>query len=114
MNNYLLYRSAHVTYLRVAVAELQQLGLEQEISAFSRTDGDWVYLDCEVDIPRYLHRKLGTPLLSGEFNEEQINKQRKFFAHCEEAAADEVLLTLPPYSITHLTLENHVSAITPH
>ena len=94
MNDYLLFRT-YATYLWVAAEELQQLRVERCTSDFSRLDSPWVYQDCEVDIPKFLHQKLGFPLLSCEFASEQIYERRKFSAQCREVAADDALSTLP-------------------
>ena len=99
MNEYSLFQSGHVTYLRVTRSELDQLKPVPLISAFSRIDSRWAYLDCEVDVLMFLHHKLGHPLLTGEFTSEQIYEQKRFLDQCGEVIVDDTLSALPSYSI---------------
>ena len=107
MDSYQLYRSAHTDYLRVSHQEVLEVGMVQDISEFSRIDQRYVYLDGEVDIPKYLHRKLGHPLLSSELTSMHIREQRILFAQCQEVEVSSNFHQLPPYSIIHLTSNNH-------
>lgn len=105
MNNYTIFRYANQSLLRVPQGELQELQLLEDISGFSFAEPGFVYLDSEVDLPKFLHGKLGLPFLSSESTTEHLQIRQSFFAHCREARPEETPQNLVPHS--PLTFSNY-------
>jgi hypothetical protein len=45
------------SYLRVSLADIEELDFTQEVSSYSKRSGYWVYLDMVSDGPRFLARQ---------------------------------------------------------
>lgn len=67
-------------WLKVSLAELKSLGIENRISAYSYRQGDWAYLeeDCDAGIYIEVMKKFGKEVLLNEHHTNQQSRIRSY------------------------------------
>ena len=70
---YIYFYDSDYGYLKVSLKELGYLGIQNSISKFSYMDTEFVYLEKEVDMHRFLAAK-NNPNITVEFRQTDMNE----------------------------------------